>query len=1091
MFSASGDLSYNSGTGQFSFDVENVYTKANFDSDLGLANTGQLPEGSNLYYTDARVDARITTASVTATGALMDSELTDLAGVKGVTISTLQPKPSEGAFANGDKTKLDGIEASADVTDTANVTSAGALMDSELTDLAGVKGVTISTLQPKPSEGAFVDGDKTKLDAIESGATADQTDAEIKTAYENNSDTNAFTDAEKTKLTNIEASADVTDTANVTSAGALMDSELTDLAGVKGVTISTLQVKPTEGAFVDGDKTKLDAIEASADVTDTANVTAAGALMDSELTDLAGVKGVTISTLQVKPSEGAFANGDKTKLDGIEASADVTDTANVTSAGALMDSELASIADVKALDQSVVSGATPTFTTTNFTDDTDKRFMTDAQESKLDGIEASATADQTDAEIRAAVEAATDSNVFTDADHTKLNAIEASADVTDTANVTAAGALMDSEVDADIKTLSLPANTTISAFGKTLVDDADAATARTTLGIDASGTDNSTDVTLAGSLDYITISGQEITRNAINLSTDVTGTLPVGNMAATALTTVQTAANESAHLALTAQEGDVVVRSDQNKTYMHNGGTAGTMDDYTLLATPTDAVTSVNGNTGVVTVTENVTTNLSITGTDAARTIVSSDGTDAVIPVATDSVSGVMSAADHTKLTGIETSADVTDTANVTAAGALMDSELASIADVKALDQSVISGASPTFGTANMSDATNKRFMTDAQETKLDSVESSADVTDTANVTAAGALMDSELTDLAGVKGVTISTLQVKPSEGAFANGDKTKLDGIEASADVTDTANVTAAGALMDSELTDLAGVKGVTISTLQVKPSEGAFVDGDKTKLDAIEASADVTDTANVTAAGALMDSELTDLAGVKGVTISTLQPKPSEGAFANGDKTKLDGIEASADVTDTANVTSAGALMDSELASIADVKALDQSVVSGASPNFATTNMTDASNKRFMSDAQETKLDSVESSATADQTAAEILTAVKTVDGASSGLDADLLDGVQGASYLRSDADDTYTGDLTVDGKITLSSADPEIFLTDTTTSVTHSIDGNSGVGNLFMHVDKDETGSDPKLAVNIGSQDSVLVAKSTGIDVTGIM
>ena len=46
------------------------------------------------------------------------------------------------------------------------------------------------------------------------------------------------------------------------------------------------------------------------------------------------------------------------------------------------------------------------------------------------------------------------------------------------------------------------------------------------------------------------------------------------------------------------------------------------------------------------------------------------------------------------------------------------------------------------------------------------------------------------------VKSVTISTLQVKRSEGAFANGDKTKLDGIESGADVTDTANVTAAGA-------------------------------------------------------------------------------------------------------------------------------------------------------------------------------------------------------------------------------------------------------------------------------------------------------
>ena len=46
---------------------------------------------------------------------------------------------------------------------------------------------------------------------------------------------------------------------------------------------------------------------------------------------------------------------------------------------------------------------------------------------KLDGIEASATADQTAAEIRTLVESASDSNVFTDADHTKLNGIAANA----------------------------------------------------------------------------------------------------------------------------------------------------------------------------------------------------------------------------------------------------------------------------------------------------------------------------------------------------------------------------------------------------------------------------------------------------------------------------------------------------------------------------------------------------------------------------------------------------------------------------------------------------------------------------------------
>ena len=58
--------------------------------------------------------------------------------------------------------------------------------------------------------------------------------------------------------------------------------------------------------------------------------------------------------------------------------------------------------------------------------------------------------------------------------------------------------------------------------------------------------------------------------------------------------------------------------------------------------------------------------------------------------------------------------------------------------------------------------------------------------------------------------GITLAnSAQQPPSEGAFVNGDKTKLDGIEALADVTDATNVEAAGALMDSEVTNLAAVK------------------------------------------------------------------------------------------------------------------------------------------------------------------------------------------------------------------------------------------------------------------------------------------
>ena len=81
--------------------------------------------------------------------------------------------------------------------------------------------------------------------------------------------------------------------------------------------------------------------------------------------------------------------------------------------------------------------------------------------------------------------------------------------------------------------------------------------------------------------------------------------------------------------------------------------------------------------------------------------------------------------------------------------------------------------------------------------------------------------------------------------------------------------------------------------------------------------------------------------------------IQQPPSEGPFVNGDKTKLDGIEASADVTDTANVTAAGALMDSELASIASVKALNQGVATTGSPTFVDLTLEDTSPRILLSD------------------------------------------------------------------------------------------------------------------------------------------
>ena len=68
------------------------------------------------------------------------------------------------------------------------------------------------------------------------------------------------------------------------------------------------------------------------------------------------------------------------------------------------------------------------------------------------------------------------------------------------------------------------------AKSSNLSDLADASTARGNLGVDAAGTDNSTNVSLTGTPDYITISGQVITRNQIDLANDVTGVLPSANL---------------------------------------------------------------------------------------------------------------------------------------------------------------------------------------------------------------------------------------------------------------------------------------------------------------------------------------------------------------------------------------------------------------------------------------------------------------------------------------------------------------------------------------------------------------------------------
>ena len=194
-----------------------------------------------------------------------------------------------------------------------------------------------------------------KLGTIEEGATGDQTDAEIKTAYENNSDTNAFTDALLSKLNAIEAGAtgDQTNAEIRTAVEAASDSNVftdADHSKLNGIEAgATADQTITEiKSLIAG--SPLDASHLAANSVDTSEITddavTNAKLADAELKTLATMQSGTASKLADSTALTSDI-ADLNQLDGLQKATTITDDdTKFPTSGAIVDYVAAQLAPI-------------------------------------------------------------------------------------------------------------------------------------------------------------------------------------------------------------------------------------------------------------------------------------------------------------------------------------------------------------------------------------------------------------------------------------------------------------------------------------------------------------------------------------------------------------------------------------------------------------------------------------------------------------------------------------------------------------------------------------------------------------------------
>ena len=404
------------------------------DVTLGTLSTGEVLQyngsawvNTGLDFTDIAstlADAQVVETNVTqhqAALSITESQISDLNA--NYVVDATYVKTDEN-FTTADHTKLDGIEALADVTDTLNVTQAGALMDSEVTNLADVKAFD-TTDYATAAQGALADSALQSV--VESAVTAHE--AALTITESQISDLNAY-------LTSVPAQSFTSLTGKPTT---LFGYGITDAAtSAQGVLADA--ALPKAGGTMTGDiqfgsngKVKLgtNALSLYSTGLNSLIYNQSGGLYFYQAEDDGDIHfqsddstGSTTDYILAQGSTGEVQLNHygttkfATKASGIEVTGDVVVSGNVDGRDVAADGTKLDTIETNAKDDQTGAEIKALY-------EAEANAYTDALNTKLSGIETSATADQTGAEIKALYEA--EANAYTDALNTKLSGIETSA----------------------------------------------------------------------------------------------------------------------------------------------------------------------------------------------------------------------------------------------------------------------------------------------------------------------------------------------------------------------------------------------------------------------------------------------------------------------------------------------------------------------------------------------------------------------------------------------------------------------------------------------------------------------------------------